>query len=467
MKRLSIALLLLATSFFVRAQEVIYEVSSPAYFDSNGDGQADTEGIKTRLEYLKRIGYTSIMLGEGYLPEFTSKLQEPNKVVTDDYKDLVVKIHRYNMRVYQGFNVNEVAVTHPWFTTAVGKPDSEYGKFLLYSDKENKNPLYVKKGSAKGETVQVNLQHTGVFQYYLNLLEAFAGKGSDAKENSGIDGYRFRDPGGINNAGLTDKSFWFPIMTVLQNKNEKVRLFVMPVVNDMEMALKSNATDFYANDLAAAMVSLKKDRIIAAADSLFAKMPDKKEAVVYTRQEDYRNLNPKRSEDQLKVMAAVNLLIGGVPSVSSGQEIASMPAKLDVNEYFKWYIPDTRSQREAWAKLDKLNHEYQQSVEYSLWSFYKDLITLRRRQPAIGLGSFKNVPNSNDGVLTFIRQFKNERVFVLINLTGAEQELTVTDYNLSLDDMQLLMGTANHNFVRGGRTVVVPRYWVQVWRFTK
>src|SRR3546814_9741950 len=52
-------------------QEVFYQIFTRSMRDSNGDGDGDLQGITDSLDYLKRLGVTSILRSE----EHTSELQ--------------------------------------------------------------------------------------------------------------------------------------------------------------------------------------------------------------------------------------------------------------------------------------------------------------------------------------------------------------------------------------------------------
>src|ERR1700692_4506251 len=42
--------------------EVIYHVFQRSFYDSNGDGQGDLNGIRQKLDYLQQLGVTALLL---------------------------------------------------------------------------------------------------------------------------------------------------------------------------------------------------------------------------------------------------------------------------------------------------------------------------------------------------------------------------------------------------------------------
>jgi len=43
-------------------QEVIYHVFERSFFDGNGDRQGDLPGLREKLDYLRQLGVTSVLL---------------------------------------------------------------------------------------------------------------------------------------------------------------------------------------------------------------------------------------------------------------------------------------------------------------------------------------------------------------------------------------------------------------------
>jgi maltose alpha-D-glucosyltransferase / alpha-amylase len=66
---------------------------------------------------------------------------------------------------------------------------------------------------------------------------------------------------------------------------------------------------------------------------------------------------------------------------------------------------------------ESVNVEAQQSNPHSLLSWMKRLISLRRRHPAFGRGSIHFLSPQNRKVLAFLREFGDERILVVANLS--------------------------------------------------
>ena len=80
---------------------VVYEIYPQSYYDSNGDGIGDLQGIIAKLDYIQSLGFTAIWLN----PINASSFRDAGYDVTDyynvaprygtneDYKQLTSECH--------------------------------------------------------------------------------------------------------------------------------------------------------------------------------------------------------------------------------------------------------------------------------------------------------------------------------------------------------------------------------------
>jgi alpha-amylase len=61
--------ILMAQSSSNQENEVIYHVFQRSFYDSNGDGHGDLNGIKQKLDYLQDLGVTSILMTPLYVSD--------------------------------------------------------------------------------------------------------------------------------------------------------------------------------------------------------------------------------------------------------------------------------------------------------------------------------------------------------------------------------------------------------------
>lgn len=126
---------------------IIYELSVRAFYDSNGDGVGDFQGLIQKLDYLEDLGTDAIWL----LPFYPSPLKDDGYDVTDhydihpdygtltDFKTLLKEAHQRGLRIITELVLNHTSDQHPWFRKARrAKPGSRAREFYVWSDTPEK-----------------------------------------------------------------------------------------------------------------------------------------------------------------------------------------------------------------------------------------------------------------------------------------------------------------------------------------
>jgi len=121
---------------------VFYEVSTRAYYDSNGDGIGDLKGLTQKLDHIQRLGVDCIWL----LPIFPSPLIDDGYDISDyynihpdlgtieDFKELVQETHKRGMRIIADLVVNHTSDQCEWFKQAKTDVHSPYHDYYVWSD---------------------------------------------------------------------------------------------------------------------------------------------------------------------------------------------------------------------------------------------------------------------------------------------------------------------------------------------
>jgi maltose alpha-D-glucosyltransferase / alpha-amylase len=126
---------------------IIYELHVRAFYDSNGDGIGDFQGLIQKLPYLRDLGVTALWL----LPFYPSPLRDDGYDIADyrnvhpdygtlhDFKVFVQKAHAYGLKVITELVVNHTSDQHPWFQAARrAKPGSRKRNYYVWSDTDTK-----------------------------------------------------------------------------------------------------------------------------------------------------------------------------------------------------------------------------------------------------------------------------------------------------------------------------------------
>lgn len=104
-------------------KSVIYQIYPKSFFDSNGDGIGDLQGIIQKISYLKRLGvdviwlcpvYQSPQEDNGYdISDYESIY--PGFGTMDDMKKLIRICDREGIRIVMDLVVNHTSDEHKWF----------------------------------------------------------------------------------------------------------------------------------------------------------------------------------------------------------------------------------------------------------------------------------------------------------------------------------------------------------------
>src|SRR5690606_23273600 len=160
MKPLSLALLFLLTvTWNATAQEhpwsdrVFYEIFVRSFYDSDGDGIGDLQGVIEKLDYLND-GDSSTMtdlgvIGLWLMPVMQSPSYHGYDVIeyfqieedygtNEDFLTLIDEAHARGMIVIVDLVMNHTSVEHPWFV-ASAEGDPEYADWYVWSDE---SPTY-------------------------------------------------------------------------------------------------------------------------------------------------------------------------------------------------------------------------------------------------------------------------------------------------------------------------------------
>ncbi|MBW9117389.1 maltose alpha-D-glucosyltransferase [Rhizobium cauense] len=128
---------------------IIYQLHIKSFYDANGDGIGDFDGLYQKLDHIAALGVNAIWL----LPFFPSPRRDdgydiadyrnvsPDYGTLDDFVRFVAAAHERNLKVIIELVINHTSDQHPWFQRARQAPvGSSERDFYVWSDNDQRFP---------------------------------------------------------------------------------------------------------------------------------------------------------------------------------------------------------------------------------------------------------------------------------------------------------------------------------------
>jgi len=125
---------------------IIYQVHVRTFYDSNGDGIGDFQGLEQKLDYLQELGINAIWL----MPFFPSPLRDDgydiadyysvhsSYGVLDDFRKFLKAAHDRGIRVIIEMVLNHTSEQHPWFQESRSSQDNPRRDWYVWSDTDTR-----------------------------------------------------------------------------------------------------------------------------------------------------------------------------------------------------------------------------------------------------------------------------------------------------------------------------------------
>jgi len=490
--------------------EIIYHVFQRSFFDSNGDQHGDLAGIQQKLDYLQDLGVTSILMtplyeSVYYHNYYSSDFDKIDSTygTKEDYLALIQQMHRRGMKLYMDMETQYVTEDHLWYKDSYGNPKSVYSDYILYDDKEQLKPssivfdLYDLLGydGQRRKITTVNLLNKNVIKYNKDLFSYWLDPNKDGNFEDGVDGFRLDHMmDDLDNKGrLTNlfSDFWVPLIDTLKSINPNIHIMAEQAdwgSYGMDYLTKAKVDWVFGFRIQQAIRTMNKEKIMAYADTTFGDTPAGKNQILFIENHDIPRFSSavKQDKGKEKVGAALNLLLGGVPSIYYGQEIGMLGESFfgkyggitDANEIpyreaFEWNKNKDSPGMTYWYRDsgpwwetstlksdDGISVEEQEVDSNSLLNTYKTFIKLRKEHPVLINGGYQSVPNLSKDIVSFYRDNGKDRALVLVNLSANEEQIELA---IEKGKPELVFGKNIGEFAEGKQAIGIQAFSTQVW----
>ncbi len=468
---------------------VFYEIFVRSFYDSDGDGIGDFNGITAKLDYLNDgdpatdtdLGITGLWL----MPIFPSPSYHgydvtdyyavnPQYGTMDDFRNLVNEAHKRSIHIVIDLVINHTSDQHPWFKDAKRNVNSPYRNWYIWSeakpDYEGPWNQNVWHSSTTGfyygifqpfmpdlnyENPEVTAEMTKVYSFWL--------------QDIGVDGFRLDAAKHLIEEGAqqenTDATHaWYQQMYPVYKQMNPNAMTVGELFGD-SMSVAEN----YVNDrefdlifnfqLAATILkSVQAGRAKTTSQMIDTSnkfLPEFQYAPFLTNHDQNRVMNELGNDvNKARVAASVMLTAPGTPFIYYGEEIGMSGAKPDENirRPMQWTADKNGgfTSGKPWRALDTnftdVNVQQQSSDSESLLSHYRALIQTRMHHEALRTGQYYIIKSNAPQIYAALRVSADEVILVLVNLSGG----MISDFKLSLSEAVLTDGHYASETLYGG-----------------
>lgn len=450
---------------------VFYEIFVRSFYDSDGDGIGDLNGVIEKLDYLNDgdpstsddLGVTGIWLMpitvspsyHGY--DVVDYFQvDPDYGTNEDFLRLMDEAHARGIHVIVDLVMNHTSTQHPWFI-ASQDPNSDKRDWYIWAEER---PSY------RGPDGQVVWHSSASGAYYgvfwsgmpdLNYEnpEVTAAMFEAARfwlEEMHVDGFRLdaikhmiEEGQGQQNTPSTHA--WLQQFFNFYKEVDATALTVgeawtgtQQVVDytgdEVDIAFQFDLALDIINSAGAGLASI----FVKTQQTVYDSFPANQYATFITNHDQNRVMSQLRGDEgQARVATAVLLTGTGVPFIYYGEEIGMTGIKPDedIRLPMQW-VSNSPSVgfttgtpwRPAAADFPERSVEQQTADPDSLLSLYRDLIHLRNEHEALRVGDWLLVEANSGRLYTFVRHTENESVLVVINMN--RNPVAAEDYALDL-----------------------------------
>lgn len=130
-------------------ESVIYQIYPRSFCDSNGDGIGDLNGIRSKLDYLQKLGINVIWLSPIY-----KSPNDDNGYDISDYQDimddfgtmedfdaLLKEAHEHGIKIVMDLVINHTSDEHKWFIESRSSKDNPKRDYYIWREpKDGKEP---------------------------------------------------------------------------------------------------------------------------------------------------------------------------------------------------------------------------------------------------------------------------------------------------------------------------------------
>ena len=494
-----------------------YEVFVRSFYDSNGDGIGDLQGVIKKLDYINDgdpetdtdLGCDAIWL----MPVMPSPTYhkydvtdycaiDPEYGTIEDYKELTEECHKRGVKVILDTVFNHTSNMHPWFLEAVkyltslqkgaepNAADCPYFDYYNFTKEKTADYYYEVPGTGwyyEGRFTKgmpdLNLYSDAVFSEIEKIIKFWQDLGVDGFRLDAVKEYvsdnteeNVKILNRINNIIFEGNPDAYAVGEAWTAYSSYSRYYASGIPSFFNFAF-GEQSGYIAKTL--------NGRTNSGAES-FGIMLEKVDAAIEKNAEDYidapfyTNHDTPRSymnykgeclQEKVKMAQAMNLFMSGNAFLYYGEELSMrggakdeekrMPMPWDEDGSEGMCLPPANASPQ---ELPYGTLKDQQADELSVYNFVKQAIKIRNANPEIGRGKSTCVSElSDENICTIKKTYREKEVYLVYNLSNETLETDLetinTESGLSLAGS---LQTGNEGVTLKKTTLTLPAYSVAI-----
>lgn len=447
--------------------DTYYEIFVRSWYDTNGDGVGDLNGVTAKLDYLKSLGVDGIWLMpinpspsyHGY--DITDyEAINPQYGTMADFERLLREAHKRGIKVVMDMVINHSSDQSPWFKAAQD-PRSPYHGWYTWATPATDLKQISATGGRLWHAAANGGHYLGVFtaempdlDYDNPAVRAEMVKVGRFWLDKGVDGFRLDAAQHIYDDSESDVdspvalkknlAWWREFHQGIDASNPHAWLVgEVARQNPDDLPPWMASLDAVFNfPLATRLIDSamqERDRDIGAT---LQRQYDAYRAAAHGRFDDAPFLSNHDQErvmsqlagnpEHMRTAAAMLLALPGHPFVYYGEELGMRGEKPDphLREPMRWYRTGKgpgETTWEGWSAGDgaAVSVQAEQADPHSLLNWYRMLIQWRRDIPALREGTLRNWRDAGEQVAAWELDDAHGDVLVLHNLSGDPQTVAL------------------------------------------
>ena len=440
---------------------VWYEIFVRAWYDTDGDGTGDLNGVTAKLDYLKSLGVDGIWLMpinpspsyHGY--DVTDyRAINPAYGTLADFQHLLDEAHKRDLKVIIDLVVNHTSDRHPWFAAARDPADPHHTWYTwagphadLHAVSATGGPAWHALGGQRYlgtftgampdldyDTEAVRAAVTDVGRYWL-------GKGVDGFRLDAAQHVYFDFASQADDPAVLRKNlaWWRSFLDAMKNIDPSV--YIVGEVSRQDprdlapwFGPLSAVFDFpLATGLIDAARSERSPALQALLGRIAATLPAGEDAPFLSNHDQERVMSQLRGDERhMRVAAAMLLTLPGRPFLYYGEELGTRGRKPDpdLREPMRWHRDPQGPGESRWKRFTagdsgEVSVDAERQNDQSLLAWYRTLIGWRRALPMLRDGVMKVPSTGTPRLAVWELADAHGHALVVHNLSGRRQSLAL------------------------------------------